>query len=120
MDLSKVSMTSDLNYMKESHSGTSTFSLSAPPNTRTIFTFNHNLGYKPVYALTFAFNSIWNGVYWSENPFEANVQGSGSRRLPMIESWVTNTQLVVRLIPGTEYTSGSGRIYYKIYHDYGG
>ena len=116
IDLTRVSLYSDLNYMKQAFSGTATFGL--PNNTiGTVLTFNHNLGYRPAYTLSFTTTD--NNIEWSGNMVEQNVLGQANDRLPRVVSWVTNTQLVVRVSNFGNPSTGARRLRYKIYHDYG-
>lgn len=116
IDLTKISLYSDTNYMKQAFSGEATFNL---PNNNigTVFTFNHNLGYRPAYSLSFTVND--NTVEWSGNMVEQNVMSASDDRLPRFVSWVTNTQLVVRVSNYGNPSSGARRLSYKIYYDYG-
>lgn len=105
-DLSKLSLYSAHNYMKndESLSGDS-------GSATTSTTVNHNLGYIPFYEV-FAEDD---GIIWAGEKIN-QYTGTSTGNIPndiTMNNWVTDNQLVLNVITG-----GSKIIYWNIYKDY--
>ena len=122
MNLNEFTFTTDANYLKRAIKGTRTFTIPTSGVGQTI-TINHNLGYKPQYFIgidTAASSRIWTGgIVLSERTDAGILSGLGSTpTYPDVTSYVTNTQLVVRIDNASSTSAGSKTLHYIIYLDY--
>lgn len=120
VDLTKLGFFSGVNYMKQSSlSGTDTLTVPSAGATVTK-TINHNLGYIPMF--TVHSDIADNGIIWSSivpDPWtESSLTHAPS--WPALKYWATTTDLVIKLTNNTSpASSGSRKIYWVIYKDYG-
>lgn len=116
-DISKVHFHSGANYLKRSEfCGNTTLNTA----TTTTHTVTHNLGYIPfyqVYAELDEAGTIWTGGKVSELSEQGFLSGLGAPPTYIeIDSWITTTQLTIRL---SNTASQQVPIYWLIYLDYG-
>lgn len=120
-DLSKFNFYSGVNYMKRDVSiGTTLLTLGGAGTTVT-HTVTHSLGYIPFYEVHAEIDNaeiIWNNtkIYYSTD----TSSGGGLEPQPALYSWITTTTLTISLVNQTTPTaSGTRRIHWLIYRDYG-
>lgn len=109
-DLDKLNYYSGVNYMKRSDkSGQSTI------NTADVV-IDHNLGYVPQFVVYAELDS--NGFIWygGEKVFEGTEStAGGSSSPPIVDSWITETQLTMH----PNFFTTARNLYWLIYLDYG-
>src|SRR3990167_9755668 len=98
VDLTKLAFFSGVNYLKRDTTvGTTLLTLGGSGTTVT-HTVTHNLGYIPFYEVFTEIdnvNIIWNNtkIYYSTD----TSSGGGLESSPALTSWVTTTDLVIKL-----------------------
>lgn len=124
MDLTKVNFSTSENLLKRSEfCGSELLALGGYGNVVTK-TVDHNLGYVPLFEVQVEFDTdeaiIAGGEKVNAYTEQAFLSGlGGDPPYPTLRTWMTTTQLIIRLENYTSPTNtGSRRVYWLIYLDY--
>lgn len=122
VDLTKILLSSDINYMKRSTANTGSTSLTLPAHGSTVSTtVTHNLGYIPYFDVFADLDG--DGIIWAGEKVDQYTDSSNTGvevASPVINSWTTTSTLTVGLDNTTTPTAtGSRTVYWVVYLDYG-